>query len=252
MSGKLLVGAGCLWCALWARPAAAETTAKHSIVAESAREQPVSLGPADAHEAPESSEGKAAEATTGAEPDAALAGESNTVLLGFEAPGYAARLQSDADPDGIAKGWFTLCFAPCTRRVPADARFRAVGERADPSESFRLPEGRDRVLVTTMLKKHSSTAPAVLMVVGFSALVVGPILFVGGIAKGMSGQDPNGVMLLTGAGLTIGGAIAGTSGLIWYLTGSKSRQSIVTVARSTGPRLALPGGIGLESRGFTF
>jgi len=230
----LLVGPGCLVCLLWALPVAAQS-ADVRPMAESSDAEPSAPAP-----------------STEARPAADDAAPSNTVLLGFKSSSKASRLQSDAHPDGIAKGWFTVCFAPCTRRVPADARFRAVDANADPSETFRLPEGKDRFIVTTMSKKPPRTAPKLLLGFGIAALVIGPIVFVGGVAQGMSGQDPHGVVLITGAALTIGGAVATTTGIIWLVSSAKDRQTLVTVANSNGPRLALPGGIGLDSRGFTF
>jgi len=184
---------------------------------------------------------------------APAADRSNSVLLGFrEAEGHASELQVDELPGSDAKGWFTLCYAPCTRRVPADARFRAVGVRAEPSEPFRLPENKDRVIATAMDQQPKRAAPKVMVGVGIASVLVGPVVAIVGLMKGMSGQDDYGYWMGTGAVLTVGGAISAIAGGVWLASTSNDRQSVVNVSRSTAPRLALPGGIALDSRGFTF
>lgn len=217
MLGKLLVGSGCLLCSLWTLPAAAESSSSEPAVAKAAPEQ-----------------------------------QNSTAIVGFQSANGISRLQSDARPEGSANGWLTLCFAPCTRRVPVDARFRAVGQQAEPSEPFRLPEGRNRFLVTTAIKEPPRTVPKVLIAVGVTSFLVGPLVVVGGLMKGMSGQDDYEGWMATGAGMILGGAIVAGIGTIWLVVTSSDRQTVVSVARSRVPRLALPGGIGLESRGFTF
>ncbi len=157
--------------------------------------------------------------------------EEHTVILGFQAVGHAARLQSDTHPDGRKTDWFTVCEAPCTRRVPWDARFRALGIDADPSPPFRLPEDKERVIATTTLEKPRHTAPKMVMAIGYAVALVGlPVAFVG-LMTAMTGEDPNAVLLLSS---------------------SQQSQSRVSIAQATGPRLALPGGFALESRGLTF
>lgn len=174
-----------------------------------------------------------------------------TVLVGFQASGHA-RLQSDTHLDGRTTDWFTVCEAPCTRRVPAYARFRAVGLDAAPSESFRLPNQEEGVLVNMTLEKPRRTTPQLVMMIGYATALVGiPVAFFG-LLRGMTGQDEKGVMFITGAVLTVGGLVAGTAGLIAHLSSSPQSQSVVSIAQTTGPRLALPGGFALESRGLTF
>jgi hypothetical protein len=228
-----------LW-VLWARPAGAQARA----------EQPTTTTATDEQSTDEQS---AAATATDEQPKAPATEQSNTVLLGFrEADGRAAELQVDELPDSDVKGWFTLCFAPCTRRVPADARFRAIGPLAEPSEPFRLPAGKDRVIATAMDKKPPHTAPKVMVGVGVVSVLIGPLVAVVGLIKGMSGQDGYGYWMGTGAVMTVGGAISAIAGAVWLANTSSDRQAVVNVARSTAPHLALPGGIGLDSRGFTF
>lgn len=233
MLGKLLVGSGCVLGLLCARPAAAQSIEERPT-APSTAEQPAPTRSTDVH------------------PGAVATEAKNTVLLGFEAREPESWLETDSDRDGTATGWSTLCPAPCTRRVPADARFRVVGAQAEPSAPFRLPEGRDRVIVTTTLKKSPQPVATVVTVVGFTALVAGPIVTVFGLARGLSGEDQHSEFLIAGLGMTLGGAIVATAGLVSLVAGSNDHQSVVTIAHSTGPRLALSRGFALESRGLTF
>jgi len=218
---------------LCARPAAAQST-----------EEPP--------EAPSTVEQPAPTRSTDAQPAAVATEAKNPVLLRFEATAPESWLETDADPAGIATGWSTLCPAPCTRRVPADARFRVVGAGAEPSAPFRLPEGRDRFIVTATLQKASRPVATVVTIVGITALVAGPIVTLFGLGRALSGEDQHNEFLFAGLGITLGGAIATTAGLVALAAGSNDRRSVVRIAHSTGPRLALPGGLALESRGLTF
>lgn len=184
-------------------------------------------------------------------PAAPSADVERTAVVGFDAPGQNARLQSNWHPSGEGSGWYTVCIAPCTRRVPHDATFRAAGEGFDPSEPFELPEGTTRVLVTSTLEHRSRAVPALLLAGGLASFfVIGPTLFVVGIASGVSGERDAGALFVSGSALIIGGAIAGTVGAIMLLTQPSRKSSVTLTNRSAA--LKLPGGFALEPRGLTF
>jgi hypothetical protein len=175
-------------------------------------------------------------------------GEQRTALVGFQAVDHEARLEQNALPDGTSEDWSIVCDAPCTRRLPRDATFRAAGDNFEASRPFRIPENRERVIVTSQLGEPQSRAVPILMtVLGWTSFgLIGPLLFVGGA---VNGNDP---MAMSGAILTIGGAVAGTAGIILLATGPRGRRSHVTIARGGAPRLELGRGIGLDAHGLTF
>jgi hypothetical protein len=176
-------------------------------------------------------------------------GESRTALVGFQAPGHEARLETNMRPDGSSDEWHVVCVAPCTRRVPSDGTFRAAGSDFDASRPFRLPQDRERLVVTSQLgpKRHSRVVPILMTVLGWTSFgLVGPMLFVGGALQG------NDAMALGGAALTLGGAVAGTAGIVLLVVSSHGKQSTVSIARGAAPSVELFRGIGLDARGLTF
>jgi hypothetical protein len=103
-----------------------------------------------------------------------------------------------------------------------------------------------------MDRKPRHTAPKLMVAIGITSVLVSPLVLATGLAKGLAGEDDYGVWLGTGAVMTVGGAISAIAGAVWLASSSSDRQAVVNVASSKSPRLALPGGLGLDSRGFTF
>ncbi len=224
MRGK--IGLGVLVLGLWSSPARAEGGA--SFV--------------------QARDGGSATAVTVAD------GERRTALVGFQALGHEARVEIStlpnraADDDDSDDDWHLVCVAPCTGRVPLDATYRFRGSDYDASEPFRLPPDRERIMVTSQLESQEAlrTGAVVMTVVGWTSFgLIGPLLFVKGA---LDGKD---AMAISGVALALGGAIVGTVGAV-ILAVSHDKHSTVSIARNAAPKLALPGGIGLDARGFTF
>jgi hypothetical protein len=194
-------------------------------------------------------------AARSAAPITAADGERRTALVGFQAVNHQAWLETNTRPDGtVSKDWYAVCVAPCTRRVATDGAFRAAGSDFAPSEPFHLPN-KERIIVTSRLEanKRSRTAPIVMMATGFgSAVLLGPPVFLYGIVAALGGEPAGDALLATGLALVVGGAAAGLVGLIWLSAVSNNKQSSVSVASQSTPRLELPGGFALEPRGVTF
>ncbi len=221
MRGK--IGLGFLVFALWSSSAAAEESA------------PGSSAPTTRHAA-------SGGAVTVAD------GERRTTLVGFQALDHDAWLETNVLPDGTSEEWSVVCVAPCTHRVPRDGTFRAASSDFEASRPFRLPKDRERVIVTAQLgPMESKTGPILMTVLGWTSFgLIGPLVLTGGI---INSKD---ALTLTGAVLTLGGAIVGTVGIVMLVTTPRGRRSHVSIARGDAPKLALPGGIGLDARGFTF
>ena len=217
MRGK--IGVGCLVLAFWSSPAAAQEFAPSS---------------------------QAPDATSGAAVTAAD-GERRTALVGFQAIDHEARLEQNALPDGTSEEWSVVCDAPCTRRLPRDATFRAAGDDFEPSRPFRIPQNRASVIVTSELgAPQSRTVPILVTVLGWTSFgLIGPLLWVGGAVNG------NDSLTVSGAVVTLGGAIAGTAGIV-MLVATRGKRSTITFARGGAPRLDLGKGIGLDAHGLTF
>jgi hypothetical protein len=175
-----------------------------------------------------------------------------TAIVGFQAIGHAARLQSNWHPHGDSSGWYTICIAPCTRQVPVDATLRAAGASFDPSRPFHVPSDTDRVIFTSTLKHKSLALPAGLIAGGYGSMALGPLVFIAGYARAISNQPGGDALLVTGLGLFVSGAIVGTVGVLMLIAKAGEKESSVSVAEGASPRLKLPGGLALESRGFTF
>jgi hypothetical protein len=171
-----------------------------------------------------------------------------TTLVGFDAGGRPAWLESNFRPTGETSDWYTVCVAPCTKRVPAGSTFRAAGYDFDPSDPFVLIPGANRVIVTATLTRKSRALPIVMIVVGFASMLVGAELFLGASA---TDQGDSGGLQLGGVGLALGGAAVGTAGIVLLVTRVREKKSWVTITQHSA-RLQLPGGFGLEPSGITF
>ena len=142
--------------------------------------------------------------------------------------------------------WHTVCVAPCTRRLSVTTTFRAAGDGFEPSEPFVLPRDENRVFVTSTVRRKSLALPIAMIAVGFTSMVlIGPLVLVSGSAQASDG------LAVAGLGVTLGGAIAGTAGIVLLVMRAQDRKSFVTITNHSA-RLELPGGFGLEPSGLTF
>lgn len=191
------------------------------------------------------------------EPVETLPRAQHTTLVGFDAGGRAAWLESNFLSATETSDWYTVCVAPCTRRVPANATFRAAGYDFDPSDPFMLLPAENRVIVTATLTRKSRALPIAMIALGFTTMMVGTVLLVGGSAtqepadSEFSDQGKNGAIMLGGVGLTLAGAAVGTAGIVMLVARVREKKSWVTVTQRSA-RLRLPGGFGLEPSGLTF
>jgi hypothetical protein len=191
-----------------------------------------------------------AAAATAAAPAPVAATRTATVV--FQADDADAVLESDWTPDGKASPWYAVCAAPCTEHVNADGRFRAAGPGLHPSTPFKLPGGRDRVVITGEMAGKSMAVPVALIVAGNGLFfVVGPIFLVSGIVS-EAGHGSGGGLIATGAVMMLGGAVVGLTGVVMLIVKAQNKESKVQLARSGGPRFELPAGLALEARGVTF
>jgi hypothetical protein len=187
----------------------------------------------------------------------ALPPAQHTTLVGFDAGGRPAWLESNFRSAGETSDWYTVCVAPCTRRVPASATFRAAGYDFDPSDPFVLLPAKNRVIVTATLTRKSRAVPIAMIALGFTSMLVGGTLVLGGSAmqnqadSETSDQGSGGAIMLGGVGLALTGAAVGTVGIVMLVARVREKKSWVTVTQRSA-RLRLPGGFGLEPSGITF
>jgi hypothetical protein len=193
----------------------------------------------------------------GQEPVESLPPAQPTTLVGFEAGGRTAWLESNFRSAAGMRDWYTVCVAPCTRRVPVSATFRAAGYDFEPSDPFVLLPGKARVIVTATLRPQSRALPITMMALGFTSMLVGSSLILGGIAVEyqdaleMSDRGKGSMLMFGGFGLALTGAVVGTAGIVMLVARIREKKSWVTVTQRSA-RLKLPGGFGLEPSGLTF
>jgi hypothetical protein len=184
-------------------------------------------------------------------------GQRRTALVGFQTTGHRARLETKTLADGsTSPEWHVVCEAPCTRSLSLDGTFRTAGDGFAPSEPFQLPKNKEHLTVTSHLEKNRAarTVPIVLIATGlFSFAVVAPILLIAETESVLLSDQSTTAAPPTGAAVfLLGGLAVATVGVVWLLVVSGEKRSVVNVASRPAPRLELPGGVALESRGLTF
>jgi len=170
----------------------------------------------------------------------------------FQADDPDAVLESDWSPTGPSAPWYVVCRAPCELEVSADSLFRASGPDLYESMPFRLPSGRDHVVVQGEMEGRSVAAPVLMTVVGAGLFAfIGPVVLLVGVDQ-QERHGTGGAAIAVGGTLMLGGGVLATVGVISLIIKSQHRQSRVQFAGRAEPHLALPGGLGLEARGLTF
>ncbi len=131
---------------------------------------------------------------------ASAAVSGSGVLVHIDSPS-PVELQRKVDPNAAARGsdghanaksgWQTVCSAPCDHAIPADGRYRVIGDGARPSREFMLPGTARSVSLNV-----SPSSPGwfiggiVLTSVGGITMIVG--LFVGLIGSLATTLDSSG------------------------------------------------------------
>jgi len=181
----------------------------------------------------------------------------HTTLVGLDAGGRPAWLESNFRSAGQTSNWYTVCVAPCTRRVPASATFRVAGYDFAPSDPFVLLPAENRVIVRATLTRKSRALPIAMIALGFTSMIVGSSLILAGNAvqdqadSEMSDQGKGGAIMVGGVVLALTGAAVGAAGIVMLVTRIREKKSWVTVTQRSA-RLKLPGGFGIEPSGITF
>jgi hypothetical protein len=184
-------------------------------------------------------------------PEAAAPAQTRRAVVVFQADQPEAVLESDAATDGKTSPWYVVCQSPCERDVLATGNFRVGGPGFYPSRQFVIPPDRDRAVVNAEMKETSVALPLTLCVFGYLTMSAGlGVIFVGAIKEAQSGD---------GSGIVVGGAITsfvgiamGTTGLVMLIVHAQDKESRAYVAKKHVPRVTLPAGFALETRGVVF
>lgn len=179
----------------------------------------------------------------------ASSAHARTALVHFRADEPGAVLESDATATGSASSYYVVCHAPCDELVYADGSFRVGGASFHPSRPFRLPLGRNEVMLKAEMVSSSVAVPMALAIVGGGIGSVGLMLLAGGILEERDHRDGE-TLIVSGAVVAGVGGAMGAVGVIMLLVKAQDRESTVRVAN--GAALELPAGLSLDARGFVF
>ena len=170
----------------------------------------------------------------------------------FQADQPEAVLESDAATDGKTSPWYVVCQSPCEKDVLATGNFRVAGPGFYPSRQFVIPPDRDRAVVNAEMKESSVAVPMTLCLVGYGLFsVVAPTLLIIGVVQEAEQRD--GDAMFVAAGVTaLAGAAMGTAGLVMLIVHAQDKESRAYVAKKQVPRVTLPAGFALETRGVVF
>jgi hypothetical protein len=226
-----------------------------SAGAQSASPQPAPPPPVATFEtapAQAPSPAAAASGVPAASAPAARSQPTRTANVTFHADDPEAVLQTDWSADGKSVDWYQLCTGECIQRVNAEARFRVAGSGMYESMPFKLPPDREQVTVDAEMKSRSVAVPILMAVAGYTLFVfVGPTLLAMSLSETSDYHGDDG-LLAAGIVTTSVGAVVGSVGLVMLIVKAQKKESIVRLANGTPPKLKLPGGMALETRGITF
>jgi hypothetical protein len=170
----------------------------------------------------------------------------------FQADQPEAVLESDATTDGKTSAWYVVCQSPCEKDVLATGNFRVAGPGFYPSRQFAIPPDRDRAVVNAEMKESTIAVPMTLCLVGYGLFsVVAPTLLFVGIFQEADNHDGTAMFVAAGA-TALTGAVVGTTGLVMLIVHAQDKESRAHVAKKQVPRVTLPAGFALETRGVVF
>jgi hypothetical protein len=170
----------------------------------------------------------------------------------FQADEPEAVLESDSTTDGKTSPWYVVCQSPCEKDVLATGNFRVAGPGFYPSRQFVIPPDRGRAVVNAEMKESSVAVPITLCLVGYGLFsVVAPTLLIVGVVQEAEQRDGDGMFVAAGV-TALTGVVMGTAGLVMLIVHAQDKESKAYVAKKQVPRVTLPAGFALETRGVVF
>ncbi len=150
--------------------------------------------------------------------------------------------------------WQHACVAPCRLRLDPRYTYRVAGDGLVASDSFALPEGKDRVRVDAQMGSSTGRVVGILLTgagalgiaAGGAALAVSPIL----ASEEVGSQGFRTGVLAGGIGVLGAGLLTAGVGLyLWITNGSSAHPEGQAQASASPPRRAA---VGLSPSGITF
>lgn len=150
--------------------------------------------------------------------------------------------------------WQHACVAPCRLRLDPRYTYRVAGDGLVASDSFALPEGKDRVRVDAQMGSSTGRVVGILLTgagalgiaAGGAALAVSPIL----ASEEVGSQGFRTGVLAGGIGVLGAGLLTAGVGLyLWITNGSSAHPEGQAQGSASPPRRAA---VGLSPSGITF